>query len=68
MMKNKIVYLVLFCLGFLFVSIGGVFLILSVFMDIKTGIYVGLGIILFSIVFYVLIGIIFLINYFKSRR
>ena len=68
MKKRSLIYLVLALIGFLFVTLGGVFLILGVFLDNTIGIYVGLGLALGSIAFYVILGIVFFINYFRKRR
>ena len=68
MIKNNIVYFVLSCIGFVFIALGGVLLILGVYLDSVLSIYIGLGLILGSIVFYIIIAILFLMNYFKKRR
>ncbi|RIA75949.1 hypothetical protein EI71_00983 [Anaeroplasma bactoclasticum] len=64
---NKTLFLVLAILGFLFIAIAGVFLILGVYMDNNIGIYVGLGLILTSIVFYVVLAIIVLFAYIRRK-
>jgi membrane protein DedA with SNARE-associated domain len=64
---NKTLFLVLAILGFLFIAIAGVFLILGVYMDYNIGIYVGLGLILTSIVFYLVLAIIVLFAYIRRK-
>ena len=67
MKKNKILFLALACIGFLFLALGGALLILGTFLDNTVSIYVALGLILGAICFYVILGIVLLIIYLKRR-
>ena len=64
---NKPLYLVLAVLGFMFIALAGVFLILGAYMNSYIGIYIGLGLILTAIVFYIVLGVIILFAYLKRK-
>lgn len=67
MKKNKIVLLAFALIGFLFLALGGAFLIIGTFLDNTVAIYIALGLIIGAIIFYVILGIIVFINYLKRR-
>jgi len=61
-------FLVLACLGFIFIMLGGFLIIYGVLMNNELAIYISLGIIIGAVLYYIILGIIFVATYLKKRR
>lgn len=61
-------FLVLACLGFVFIMLGGFLIIYGVLRSNDLAIYISLGIIIGAVIYYVILGIIFVATYLKKRR
>ena len=61
-------FLVLACLGFVFIMLGGFLIIYGVLRNSELAIYISLGIIIGAVIYYIILGIIFVATYLKKRR
>jgi hypothetical protein len=61
-------FLVLACLGFVFIMLGGFLIIYGVLRNNELAIYISLGIIIGAVLYYIILGIIFVATYLKKRR
>ena len=61
-------FLVLACLGFVFIMLGGFLIIYGVLRNNELAIYISLGTIIGAVIYYVILGIIFVATYLKKRR
>lgn len=68
MKKDEAIYLILALFGFLFIALGVMFLFMGTLLGYPNGLYVGIGLILSAIVFFVLLVVVFGINYYKGKK
>lgn len=61
-------FLVFACLGFIFIMLGGFLIIYGVLRNSELAIYISLGIIIGAVLYYIILGIIFVATYLKKRR
>ena len=61
-------FLVFACLGFVFIMLGSFLILYGVLRDNDLAIYISLGIIIGAVIYYIILGIIFVATYLKKRR